>query len=76
MKIFFFKKKIEARIHERHPDKWMQLYSKVTFSHIPYSEAYAQGKKQDKIMKEVLKDPNIENNWDSIEIEEKILSLI
>ena len=73
---FLLQKKIEARIHERHPEKWMPLYSQVTFSHIPYSEAYAQGKKQDKIMKEVLKDPNIKNNWDSVEIEEKILSLI
>ena len=73
---FLLQKKIEARIHERHPEKWMPLYSQVTFSHIPYSEAYAQGEKQDKIMKEVLKDPNIENNWDSIEVEKKILSLI
>ncbi len=73
---FLLQKKIEAKLHEKHPDKWMPLYSQVTFSHIPYSKAYAQGKKQDAIMKEVLKDPNIETNWDSVEIENKILSLI
>ena len=62
---FLLQKKIEARIFEKHPDKWMPLYSQVTFSHIPYSEAIAIGKKQDKIMKEILKTPNIEEVWDS-----------
>lgn len=73
---FLLQKKIEARIHEKHPEKWMPLYSQVTFSHIPYSTAYAKGKKQDAIMKEVLKDPNIKSKWDSAEIENKILSMI
>ena len=31
-------------------------------------------KKQDLIMKEILKDPAIKENWDSEEIEEKILA--
>ena len=70
---FLLQKKIEAQIFEKHPDKWMPLYSQVTFSHIPYSEALAIGKKQDAIMKEILKTPNIEEIWDSIEIENKIL---
>ena len=52
----------------------MPLYSQVTFSHIPYSEAIAIGRKQDNIMKEVLKTPNIEEIWDSEAIENKILN--
>ena len=71
---FLLQKKIEAQLFEKHPDKWMPLYSQVTFSHIPYSKALAIGKKQDEIMKEVLKTPNIENIWNSKEIEDKILS--
>ena len=71
---FLLQKKIEAKIAERHPEKWMPLYSQVTFSHIRYSDAYKQGKKQDKIMKEVLKNPRIEEIWDSEEIESEILS--
>ena len=55
MKIFITKK-IEAKLHEKHPEKWIPLYSQVTFSHIPYSKAIAQGKKQDLIMK-ILKEP-------------------
>ena len=70
---FLLQKKIEAQIFEKYPNKWMPLYSQVTFSHIPYSEALAIGKKQDAIMKEILKTPNIEEIWDSIEIENKIL---
>ena len=73
---FLLQKKIEARIFEKHPDKWMPLYSQVTFSHIPYSEAIAIGKKQDKIMKEILKTPNIEEVRDSENIENKILNFL
>ena len=73
---FLLQKKIEARIFEKHPDKWMPLYSQVTFSHIPYSEAIAIGKKQDEIMKEILKTPNIEEVWDSENIENKILNFL
>ena len=71
---FLLQKKIEAKLHEKHPEKWIPLYSQVTFSHIPYSKAIAQGKKQDLIMKEILKDPSIHEIWDSEEIEHKILS--
>jgi len=72
--MFLLRKKIENRIYDKHPDKWMPLYSQVTFSHIRYSEALATGKKQDKIMAEVMKTPSIETLWDSEEIESKILS--
>ena len=54
----------------------MPLYSQVTFSHIPYATANAQGKKQEKIMDVIMAEPEIENNWDSNEIEQRILSLI
>ncbi|MBM78600.1 MAG: kynurenine 3-monooxygenase [Crocinitomicaceae bacterium] len=71
---FLLQKKIEAKLAEKHPDKWIPLYSQVTFSHIRYSDALKQGKKQDKIMKEVLKNPRINEIWDSVEIENEILS--
>ena len=71
---FLLQKKIEARIFEKYPEKWMPLYSQVTFSHIPYSEAFAVGEKQDKIMKEIMQIPNIETIWESEEIEKIILN--
>lgn len=72
---FLLRKKIEATINQRHPDKWIPAYSMVTFSpHIRYSDALKKGQFQDKIMDEVMAIDQIENKWDSIEIENLILS--
>ena len=73
---FLLQKKIEAKFSAAHPDKWMPLYSQVSFSNIPYSEAWNTGMKQDDLMKKVMNKPNIEEIWDSKEIEEEILGLI
>lgn len=72
---FLLQKKIEAHFSEKHPNKWMPLYSQVTFSHIRYSEAWATGQKQDAIMKKVMAQfDDIENVWNSEEVEQAILS--
>jgi kynurenine 3-monooxygenase len=70
---FLLQKKIEARFSDKYPTKWMPLYSMVTFSHIPYSEALALGKKQEAIMQEVMQLSDIESRWDSEEVEELML---
>src|SRR5690606_13866120 len=70
---FVLRKKIEAKIYRKHPEKWMPLYSQVTFSHKRYSDALQTGMIQDRIMAEVMKQPDIETNWDSAEVEEAIL---
>ena len=75
-KKFLLQKKIEAKLHKNYPDKWIPLYSQVSFSTIRYSEAYKNGKKQEKIMKEIMKISNIEEIWKSNEIEDKILSML
>ena len=46
-------KKVEARLHETYPDSWIPLYSMVTFSEMPYSEALYRGKIQEKIMNDL-----------------------
>ena len=74
---FLLQKKIEAHFSEKHPDKWLPLYSQVTFSDIRYSEAWEKGMKQDAIIKNVMaKFDNIESIWDSEEVERAILSEI
>lgn len=73
---FLLRKKIEGKFTELYPNKWMPLYSRVTFSHHPYSEALAQGEVQEKIMDEVMKLENIHQRWDEPEVMDKILSLI
>lgn len=73
---FLLQKKIEKHFAEKHPDKWVPAYSRVTFSYRPYSEALAEGDAQEKIMKQVMQMPDIEMKWDSMEVEEKILELL
>jgi kynurenine 3-monooxygenase len=62
---FLLQKKIEKWFSDKHPEKWMPLYSRVTFSLQPYSEAMAIGDFQNEIMQEVLKMDNIQENWNS-----------
>lgn len=73
---FVLRKKIERKIYHKHPSKWVPLYSQVTFSHVPYSEAQTTGRFQDRIMAEVMQRPGIEENWDSDEVENLILRKI
>lgn len=71
---FLLQKKIEGRLHEHHPDKWIPAYSQVTFSpHIRYSEALNNSQRQEKIMQQIMQMPGIETKWDSEEIETLIL---
>ena len=70
---FLLQKKIEKWFSDKHPDKWIPLYSRVTFSLQPYAEALAIGDLQEKIMQEVLKIENIEQIWNSESIEILIL---
>jgi kynurenine 3-monooxygenase len=73
---FILQKKIEKHFADKFPEKWIPLYSRVTFSTRPYSEALAIGDFQEKIMQEILKIENIENIWNSEMIEHKMLELL
>ena len=45
-----------------HPNKWMPLYSQVTFSHIRYSDALKRGNEQRAIMDKIMALDNIESS--------------
>jgi kynurenine 3-monooxygenase len=65
---FLLRKKIEAKLYELYPDKWIPLYSMVTFyDNLRYSEAYRTGQRQKKIMDEVMATPDIETKWMSLD---------
>ena len=71
---FLLQKKIEARLHDRHPDKWIPAYSQVTFSpHIRYSEALEKGQRQEAIMQSIMNMEGLADKWDSEEVERMIL---
>ncbi len=75
-KDFLLRKKIEKRFSEKYPDKWVPLYSRVTFSSEPYAVALKKGEEQARVMDEIMRVPQIEHVWDSEEVEQRIMQLL
>ncbi|MEQ8702506.1 MAG: NAD(P)/FAD-dependent oxidoreductase [Phaeodactylibacter sp.] len=59
---FLLRKEIAAHLNKVHPE-FLPLYTQVTFSHIPYSEALAEGEAQDALFEDILALKDIEKNW-------------
>ena len=72
---FLVQKKIERKLQENFPDKWLPLYSMVTFSDLRYSEALKIGRKQQMIMDEVMKREGILENWEQLNLGEIVKKL-
>ena len=73
---FLLQKKIEKFFAAKHPEKWIPVYSRVTFSERSYVEALSIGDKQEHIMTQIMQLKDIENLWNSKLVENKILSLL
>ncbi len=69
---FLLKKKFEHRIHELYPDKYLSLYSMVSFSNIPYSEAHSKGKEQDAFIEGIMASNDVEKMMESGEVDNLI----
>ena len=65
---FLLRKKIEKAISERHPGKYISMYSMVSFSNVPYQDALNSGKKQDAFFEKVMAIDGIEEKWNSTEV--------
>ncbi len=73
---FLLRKKIEAKLNELYPDKWIPLYSMVTFhDETPYSTALSIGQRQKQIMDEVMQTPSIETTWQSLDFKKIVQRL-
>lgn len=70
---FLKRKKMESQLQEAFPNAWTPLYSMVTFSDLPYSEALRLGKIQYKIMTEALSQTS--ESFNPAEIIEKFNTL-
>ena len=62
---FQFKKRIAAKVNSIYPDRFIPVYSMVSFSHLPYAEALREYKRQDDVLSEVIKMENIQKKWDN-----------
>ena len=72
---FVLQKKIEKKLNQLYPEKWVPLYSMVTFSDYRYSEALQIGLKQQAIMNKILEQEGIEGNWESLDFDQIITQL-
>ncbi len=73
---FLLRKKIEAKINAQFPDKWLPLYTMVTYTHLPYSLALETGKRQDKIMKKLMKHIAHESDYDKPAVRQLVKKLL
>lgn len=73
---FLLRKKIEGKLYELFPAKWIPLYPMVTFmDSMRYSDALRIGQKQKLIMDEVMKTPNLHVSWQSLDFEAIVKAL-
>jgi len=66
---FLLRKKIEKQLQQRYPERYLPLYSMVTFSHLRYSEALRIGRAQDRLFEQLLALENVEQKWDNGELD-------
>ena len=73
---FLLQKQIEKKFAKLYPEKWIPLYSMVSFSNISYAEAWEIGMKQEKLMQKVMQTPNIEKVWKTDDFMQNMLTLM
>ena len=73
---FLLRKQIEAHLNSLYPDKWIPLYSMVTFNeNMRYSEALAKGKQQEAIMDGVMASLRSGQDWHALDFNSIIAQL-
>ena len=73
---FLLQKKIESKFANLFPEKWIPLYTMVSFTTIPYSKAWEIGMRQEALMQNIMSIPDIEKIWNSDEIMQKMHNLL
>jgi kynurenine 3-monooxygenase len=74
--LFALEKKLEQRIHRRHPDRFIPLYTRVAFTHMPYADALAASDRQRALLDEILRMPDIEARWEDPAVDAAIDRLV
>lgn len=73
---FLLRKKIERRINELFPDRYLPLYSLISFTSVPYVEALRRDREQRVLVDRVMELPDIRERLDSDEIRGAIETLM
>ena len=62
---FLLRKKIEKWLNELYPEKFLPVYSMVTFSHISYADALKEQHAQDLLFDQIFLIDDLKENWKS-----------
>ncbi len=75
--IFILRKKIEKYLLKQYPDRFMPVYSMVTFNaDIRYSEALAESKRQDAFFDRIMAIEHLEQKWEDGRLEPILSEMI
>jgi len=66
--MFLLRKKIAGHLHKKYPE-FLPVYSMVSFSNLPYSQALAEAGRQDVLFEKILAIDGIEEKWNGSEVE-------
>jgi kynurenine 3-monooxygenase len=73
---FQLRKRIERRINELFPDRYVSLYNMVSFTNLPYEEALHRDREQRAVVEQLLEIPDILERLESEEIRAEIGALM
>ncbi|HET8963648.1 MAG TPA: NAD(P)/FAD-dependent oxidoreductase [Chitinophagales bacterium] len=73
---FLFKRKISAKIGQLYPEKFIPVYSMVSFTQLPYADALKEYTRQANVLSEIITMPQIVEKWDTDYLEEIANKLI
>lgn len=73
---FHLRKKLERKIHNLYPTRFVPPYELIAFTHIPYAEALAKIMELEAITQKLMDIPDIELVWDDPSVEHTIHALI
>lgn len=73
---FLLRKRIERRINELFPDRYIPLYNLISFTCVSYVDALRRDREQRAVIDRVLESPDLLENLDSDEIRDRIERLL
>lgn len=73
---FLLRKRIERRINELFPDRYIPLYNLVSFTNVPYVEALRRDREQRTLIDRVLELPDVTERLDGEEIRDTVGALM
>jgi kynurenine 3-monooxygenase len=62
---FQLRQKVTAHFHKMEPERFVPLYTQVSFTRRPYHMALADGLAQDKLFEQILALPGVYDNWET-----------